>query len=360
MGEANGGGRRGRLALVAGVVGAGLAAREVLARRREVELTGEVALVTGGSRGLGFLLARELARAGCRVAICARDAAELERARAALAGEGASVLAVPCDVADPEQVRELVGAVERHFGPVEILINNAGIIQVGPLETMTVTDFQQAMDVMYWGAVYPSLAVLPGMRARHQGRICTISSIGGRVSVPHLLPYAGAKFAAVGFSEGLRADVARDGVSVTTILPGLMRTGSHLNAGFKGRRGQEFTWFSLGASLPLISMDAERAARQIVRAIKRGEAERVLSVPATLLALIHDLLPGLTTDALALVNRLILPDADPQASTPLRGMTVAERYPSTRRDRATRLGRSSADRFHQYPGPRPVAVNGRE
>jgi short-subunit dehydrogenase len=86
------------------------------------------------------------------------------------------------------------------------------------------------------------------------------------LSVPHLLPSSTAKFAAVGFSEGLRAELGRGPVTVTTVVPGLMRTGSHLNARFTGRAGQEFTWFSLGASLPLISMDAERAARQIVTA----------------------------------------------------------------------------------------------
>lgn len=100
------------------------------------------------------------------------------------------------------------------------------------------------------------------MRARRRGRIVNITSIGGKVGMPHLLPYTCAKFATVGLSEGLRAELGREGIRVTTIVPGLMRTGSHLKAMFRGQHEQEFTWFSLGASLPLVSMGAERAARQ--------------------------------------------------------------------------------------------------
>src|SRR5947207_4543781 len=188
------------------------------------------------------------------------------------------------------------------FGRIDAVINNAGIIQVGPIETMTIEDFERAMAVNFWGVVYTTLAVLPSMLARRRGNIVNITSIGGKVSVPHLLPYSCAKFAAVGFSEGLRAELARDHIPVTTIVPGLMRTGGHLNALFKGDREAEFTWFSLGASLPGISMAAERAARQIVRAAKRGEAERILSLPANLLASFHGLLPGATAGLLRLVH----------------------------------------------------------
>ncbi|HZU75288.1 MAG TPA: SDR family oxidoreductase [Dehalococcoidia bacterium] len=328
--------------------------------RRGERLSDQVALITGGSRGLGFLLARELTSEGCRVAICARDPAELERARQELAGAGADVLAVLCDVGERGQVERMVARVNEHYGRIDVLINNAGIIQVGPLDQMRVEDFQQALDVMFWGVVYPTLAVLPQMRARRSGRILTITSIGGKVSVPHLLPYGAAKFAAVGFSEGLRAELAREGITVTTIAPGLMRTGSHLNAGYKGKLNREFTWMSLGASLPVISMDAERAARQIVRALKRGEAERVLTVPARLLALFHGVAPGTTANILALVDRWVLPAPGGTEDHTVRGVEIEERYPSPLRDRLTGLGRTAAERFHERPGPVLAATGGAE
>jgi short-subunit dehydrogenase len=338
-------------ALLAAGLATTLGAGALLRRRREADLSGEVALITGGSRGLGFLLARELGRSGCRVAICARDADELERARQDLQNDKIEMFGLLCDVTDRGQVERMVAAVGNRFGRVDLLVNNAGVIQVGPLEQLSVADFSEAMAIMYWGVVYPTLAVLPQMRARRSGRIVTITSIGGKVSVPHLLPYSSAKFAAVGFSEGLRGELARDGIVVTTIAPGLMRTGSHLNALFKGRRSAEFTWFSVGASLPFISMDAERAARQIVSAIKRGEAERVLSVPATLLALAHGVAPGITANLFAAVNRFVLPSAESGADTALRGMEIEVSEPSRLRDGLTSLGRSAAQRYHERPGP---------
>ena len=157
------------------------------------------------------------------------------------------------------------------FGRMDVLVNNAGIISVGPAQAMTRQDFAEAMDVDFWGTLNPILAVLPQMRERRGGRIVNITSIGGKVSVPHLLPYSCAKFAATALSEGLRAELARDGIVVTTIVPGLLRTGSYDQALFKGDHAGEYDWFSVSDNLPGQSISAERAAREIVRATRRGE-----------------------------------------------------------------------------------------
>jgi NAD(P)-dependent dehydrogenase (short-subunit alcohol dehydrogenase family) len=317
---------------------------QLLGRLRAADLAGEVALVTGGTRGLGFILAGELARIGCPVAILGRDGPELERAEAELRGRGADVLGVACDVSDRDQVEQAVRAATERFGRVDILINNAGIISVGPFDALRVEDFRRALDVMYWGVVYPTLAVLPQMRARGSGRIATITSIGGKISVPHLLPYSSAKFAAVGFSEGLRAELAGTGVTVTTIVPGLMRTGSHLNASFLN--ADEYPWFALGASLPGVSMDAERAARQIVGAIRRGDAECTLSLPAVALATLHGVAPGLTIRVLGLVDRFVLPAREaPRA--PVSGKEAEQRLGSPALDKLTTLGQRAAERYLQ-------------
>jgi short-subunit dehydrogenase len=320
--------------------------------RRRIDLVGQVAVVTGGSRGLGYLLARELIHKGCRVAICARDVETLERARYRLERvTGASVLAVPCDVSDELQVTFLIRQVREHLGSVDILVNNAGIIQVGPVETMTADDFRQAMDVMYWGVVYPTLAVLPEMVHRRHGHILNVTSIGGKVSVPHILPYSGAKFAAVGFSQGLAAEARRHCIKVTNLSPGLMRTGSHLHAQFKGNQANELTWFGLSASAPLIAMDAERAARQAISALERGEPDRVLSIPAVTLATVHGLFPGLTVDLLSLVNRFLLPRTGSRDTSSREGVAIP-RSGSAWFQAVTRLGRSAAGRFNQVPDGR--------
>ena len=342
----------GKTRLAAAGLGLGLIGRAALRRLREADLRDQVALITGGSRGLGLLMARELAREGCRLAICARDEQELARAREDLERRGARVLTAPCDVADRGQVEGLVDRTTRHYGRVDLLVNNAGVIQVGPAQTMTLEDYDEALGIMFWGVVHPTLAVLPQMRERRSGRIVTITSIGGKVSVPHLVPYCSAKFAAVGFSEGLGAELARDGITVTTIVPGLMRTGSHLNAYAKGDQQGEYARFALAATLPLVSMDAERAARQIVRAIKRGESERILTIPANLAARFHGLFPGATAELMALVNLLALPSADGHGTARAPGREIQERIGSPMLDTLTTWGRSAARRFNQHPGPR--------
>jgi short-subunit dehydrogenase len=293
------------LLLAAAGAGALVAARALYRRLSEYDLRGKTALVTGGSRGLGLVLARQLASEGARVAICARDREELERAVADLRQRGAEVFALPCDVTDRRQVKELIEVVTDRYGGVDVLINNAGVIQVGPLEVMTLEDFEQAMAVHFWGPLYTMLAVLPQMRERRDGRIVNISSIGGRIAVPHLVPYSASKFALAGLSEGMRAELMKDNVAVTTVIPGLMRTGSPRNATFKGQHRSEYAWFSISDSLPVTSIQAERAARQIISASKRGQAELIITTQAQLAVKFHTLFPEATADILALVNRLL-------------------------------------------------------
>jgi NAD(P)-dependent dehydrogenase (short-subunit alcohol dehydrogenase family) len=291
----------------AGGLGLLLAARGVMRRWREYDLRDRVALITGGSRGLGLIMARHLLQQGAHVAICARDEPELERARHDLSQDHGQVLSLPCDIINREQVHAMVQSVLKHFGRIDILINNAGAIQVGPVELMTLEDYEAAMKVHFWGPLYTVFAVLPGMRQRRHGRIVNIASIGGKISMPHLLPYNASKFALVGFSEGLRAELAKDGIVVTTVCPGLMRTGSPRNAFFKGQHRAEYAWFSIGDALPIVSQSAERAAGQIITACKRGDAEVVLSLPAKLATTVHGLFPGTTADLLGIANTLLLP-----------------------------------------------------
>jgi short-subunit dehydrogenase len=268
-----------------------------------------VVLITGGSRGLGLVIAREIAGRGARIVICARDGAELERARADLASQGADVLAVTCDVTDPVQVERLIEATHRRFGRVDVLVNDAGIIQVGPYETLSLQDHRAAMDANYWGTVHATMAVLPEMQRRREGRIVNVTSIGGVMAVPHLLAYTASKFAAVGFSTGLAAEAARHGIRVTTIVPGLMRTGSFIRALFKGQREKEMSAFSVSASLPVLTMDADRAARRIVRALERGERFVTLGAPYKLVRLLASAMPSVTIAASSLIARL-LPGAE--------------------------------------------------
>jgi len=289
---------------------AALAAGAMLARalRRGASFRGRVVLITGGSRGLGLVLARKLVAKGARVAICARDERELERAREDLVARGGEALAVPCDLRIPSAAERLVDTVVAHYGRLDVLINNAGIIEVGPAGAMTLADYHAVLGVNFWGAVHATLAALPHLRRSSLARIVNVTSIGGALPVPHLLPYTCSKFALVGFSEGIAAEVASEGVRVTTVVPGLMRTGSFVNALFKGEREREVSWFSLGAALPLVSMSAERAASRILLACARGERFVTLGLPFKALRIAHALAPGLSIALLSVIDRL-LPDA---------------------------------------------------
>lgn len=269
------------------------------------QFAGKVVLVTGGSRGLGLVMARQLARQGARLAICARDATELSGAQDELLALGGEVLAVACDVGDEAQAQVFIEQALRRYGHIDVLINNAGIIQVAPQESMGLADFQTVLAANFWGTVHASLAVLPAMRKRQMGRIVNITSIGGAVAVPHLLPYSCSKFAATGFSEGLAAEVAKDGIRVTTILPSLMRTGSFVNALFKGRQDDEMAWFAFGSTLPGLSIAAGRASARILMACRRGSPYVTIGLNGKLLRLVHALLPGTTVRLLSVVNRLL-------------------------------------------------------
>lgn len=310
---------------------------------------GGVALVTGGSRGLGLSLAREFARHGFRLAICARDTAELADAESDLTRRGAQVLTVPCDIADRDQAEHVVEATVDRFGRLDVLVNNAGIIQVAPVAEVTADDFAKAHGVMFWGTLYPTLAALPHLRATGHGRIINITSVGGKISFPHLLPYNSAKFAAVGFSEGLRAELAGSGVTVTTVVPGLMRTGSHLRALFKGQQHKEFTWFATAASLPGLSMDGEWAARRIVHAGLAGRAEVILTPAAKLGVRVQGLFPGTTARALGVVNRF-LPKPTGAPGPAVTGRDASAQMDSALLRTVTAFGRSAARRLHQHAG----------
>ncbi|GAB3758852.1 SDR family NAD(P)-dependent oxidoreductase [Spirosoma pomorum] len=292
-------------------IGAWALTKAVLAQRRKLDFRGKVVIVTGGSRGLGLAIARQLAKEGANLALCARDAAELERAEAELLTYGGQVFTYACDITDKAEVERFAEAARQVIGPIDVLINNAGIILVTPYEHSTEDDFRDAMDTNFWAPYHLINAILPQMLARKSGRIVNVTSIGGKVSVPHLLPYSASKFALVGYSEGLRAELLKDNIYVTTVCPGLTRTGSPRNAIFKGKNEDEYAWFKIADSLPLITSSAEDCANQIIDACRYGEAERLITLSTKLAAGLQGLAPNLVAELSAVTNEYLLPSKAP-------------------------------------------------
>jgi NAD(P)-dependent dehydrogenase (short-subunit alcohol dehydrogenase family) len=292
-------------ALAVAGLGAALIGRAVARRNRALDFDGKVVVITGGSRGLGLVLARAFAHEGARLAIIAEHEEPLGRALTELSASGAEVQAIACDVRDREAVQAAIETIVARFGRIDVLVNNAGVIQVGPLANLAYADLQRAMDVHYWGAVHMTMAALPHMKGHT--RIVNIASIGGKVPVPHLAPYTASKFALVGFSETLRAELLPDGVRVTTVAPGLMRTGSPRNISVKGNHDAEYGWFVTLGSLPLFSIGAERAARQIVEAARYGDPSLTITCLAKAAVAMEGLAPGMVARANSVLNRLVLP-----------------------------------------------------
>ena len=285
-----------------GVAALGLAVASRYRRRYTFE--NKVVIVTGGSRGLGLVLARELAARGASLGLMARDALELARARRTIDSDSLVQL-LPSDVTDPAQVEQAFSTMIRRFGRIDVVINNAGQILSAPFGDTTNDDFKAMLDVHFWGTLNVTRAALPHLSRHGDGRIINICSIGGRVPVPHLSAYCASKFAQAGLSGVMAEELRERGIRVTTVLPGLMRTGSHIQAWFKGEQQSEFALFALAGGSPGTSMSAERAARLILAASADGKADAVIPFTYRQLSKIAAIAPNATATVLAAVNTMM-------------------------------------------------------
>jgi short-subunit dehydrogenase len=332
----------------AGLSAAALFAAAKLAgriHRPQVSLRGKVALITGGSRGLGLALAEEFGTQGCRLALCARDQQELDNAVTSLRSRGFEAAAFPCDITKEETLDQLLAHVIAHFGTIDILVNDAGLIKISPIENLQHGDFEEAMNLMFWAPVNLTLKVLPHFQRQGSGHIVNITSVGGRVAVPHLLPYCCAKFAMVGFSTGLSAELDPTRIHVLTVTPGLMRTGSYLNAEVKGNHEKEFAWFSLVGNMPGLTVSAKEAATSIRNALQRREQICTISLPAKLLIHSEALLPEATRVMMQIVKTYLLPTAS-GSSDSLPGKAVNSRFGAVFQALTT-LGRTAGRSLNQ-------------
>jgi NAD(P)-dependent dehydrogenase (short-subunit alcohol dehydrogenase family) len=312
--------------LAAGMAAAFVGSR-IARARNAVDFAGRVVVITGGSRGLGLVLARKLAARGARLVLLARDERELDRAKRMIEEEyRAEVLAVRCDVRRRADVRAAVGHILDRLGHVDVLINNAGVIQVGPLEHMEHEDFENTMATHFWGPLHLMLELIPSMRRRGFGRIVNISSIGGRIALPHLAPYSASKFALTGLSDAVRAELAPHGIRVTTVCPGLMRTGSPMNAQIKGQHEAEYAWFAIADSLPGFSVSAGRAADQIVSACAYGDPELTIGLPARAAVMLNVAAPSAVARMAALAARLLPGPGGEEGDRPKRGRESESRW----------------------------------
>lgn len=274
------------------------------AARPRYDFNNKVVVITGGSRGLGLVLARQLAERGALIGLLARDAIELARARQTISSQSLVQL-VAADVTAPAQVEQAINAIVRRFGRIDVVVNNAGQILSAPFEDTSDADFKAMLDVHFWGTLNVTRAALPHLSREGGARVINICSIGGRVPVPHLSAYCASKFAQAGLSAVMSEELRAKGIRVTTVLPGLMRTGSHRQAWFKGELSNEYQVFALIGGLPGTSMSAERAARLILRASAQGRAEAIIPFTVRQIAKAQSIVPNAANRVLAATNTVL-------------------------------------------------------
>lgn len=325
-------------------------------RGRRIELAGRVAIVTGGGRGLGLAITRELLQRGCRVAICGRDAETIASAVSMLSAQGADVFGMACDASEPAEVERFVEAVVKRYGHLDLLVNNAGQCFVGPAVELSAADMARAFQNIFWVHYYPTVAALPHMRRRRFGRIANITSFAGKVPIPHQASYVAAKFAATGWSETLGTELAKDGILVSTIAPPPLRNGAPLHVRFKGAAEKEFRWFTRALSSRITASSPDRTAKVVVDALIHGDAERSVSALTWVLTRLHGTLPSVTARALATVDARYLPPTVPpgreQIGGSARSRLGSEIASETTDSGVQRLARQAAHHEKRFIPPR--------
>ncbi len=347
--------------IVGAAIGAAVIARTATRLQRRMSFRDKSVLITG-ARGLALELARLFATEGARLSLLARDAAELERAQWHLESEfDADVRTWICDLRETAQIDSVMTQVIEQRDGVDVLINNAGIIRVGPFDTMAVDDFHEAMDIHFTAPLRLTQLVLPGMKEKRRGRIVNISSIGGLVAVPHLSPYVASKFALSGLSQTMTAELAQHGIRVTTVCPGLMRTGGHVHALFRGDPQREFVWFSWLGNNPLFSTSSAHAARRILKACRYGTSRLTITAQAKLLKVMDSVAPGLVAGVNGMVSRFMPAPEHPETEERPGWQSTSRAAPSV----MTALGDRQVERNNELDSPHALAYrasngNGRD
>ncbi|MFN2443336.1 MAG: SDR family NAD(P)-dependent oxidoreductase [Thermoanaerobaculia bacterium] len=240
-------------------------------------------LLTGASSGIGRATALALAGRGARLSIAARRANELEQVAARCRDLGAECVAIPADISSREECRRLAAEAEERFGPVEILINNAGFAIFDPISEARPGDLESMMATNYFGTLWCTQAVLGGMIRRGEGAIVNVGSIAGIMGFARMGGYSATKFAVAGLTEALRSETMRHGIRVSLVSPGTTATDFFVTAE-KGKMP--------GASRLMLAIPPEKVARKILAAIERGDRRRIVPLGARLFMRFKEIAPG--------------------------------------------------------------------
>jgi NAD(P)-dependent dehydrogenase (short-subunit alcohol dehydrogenase family) len=238
------------------------------------ELSGQVALVTGGGRGIGRAIAQKLAAGGATVAVLARSTHELFETVRLIEDEGGRARSFPADVTDAEAIRSAITAIEKSFGPVDVLVNNAGVVKpFAPFWQTDVTEWWRGMEINLLGVLLSTRYVLPGMVARGKGRVINVASGGGTMAMPNFSSYVCSKTALIRFTECLALETNSHGIAVFSISPGTVKTAMSEYSLHSPEGKKWLPWFKRIFD-EQIDVPAERPA-QLVLDLASGRADKL-------------------------------------------------------------------------------------
>jgi short-subunit dehydrogenase len=183
---------------------------------------------------------------------------------------------------------------------------------------MTIKDYQHAMNVNFWAPLYTMMACLPHFRKHHEGKIVNITSIGGKIAVPHMLPYSASKFAFVGLSEGMQNELQKEDIQVMTVVPYLMQTGSPRNITVKGDHEKEYAWFKTLGSSPHVAQDPKVVAKKVIHALEYNKSQPTISYLERLASFSKELAPGFLRFLMFYTDKL-MPETGPEGFTAKKG-----------------------------------------
>lgn len=253
-------------------------------------------LITGASQGIGKATALLFARQGYDLALAARQQDRLAAVAQQIQAQGREALAVPTDICDPEQVNVLVQKALAAYGHIDVLVNNAGICMTGPMENTTLDDWQQIMDINFWGCLYTIQALLPQFLERGAGTIVNVGSIGGKMPLPQMTAYCASKYALTGLTETLRLELVPKGIQVCAVHPSVTKSDFLERAQFRGKDAQEAESRRQQMNQVLDSAVAskpEDVAQAIWDIVNNPQAEIVVGA-AAIATTAHRLAPGLS------------------------------------------------------------------
>ncbi|HTA93689.1 MAG TPA: SDR family NAD(P)-dependent oxidoreductase [Polyangiaceae bacterium] len=240
-------------------------------------LAGKVALVTGASSGIGEATALALAQANMRVAVAGRRVERLTALVDRITTAGGQAFAVPADVSIEAQARALVEQTRSHFGQLDVLVNNAGLMLQGMIDGADTEEWRRMIGVNLLGLMYVTHAALPVMKAQGAGHIVNLSSVAGRIANPRVAVYAATKFGVCAFSEALRREVKKDGIRVTVVEPGIVAT--ELAEHITDAEAKEALKARISALTPLESEDVAAAILYALTQPARVNVNEILIRP---------------------------------------------------------------------------------